>query len=643
MGIAGRTINGRRVAAARENQRMKCTPTLTWENRWVVVLGAALLLLPQAAFGVVPVVKTVPWVATNVSIPHDTYAAAVITLKGTTNQQAANFQFNWDFGDGSAHAIGTVTNQFDVEATHTYVGAVGTIWTAQLTITDTNTSESASTGYKVEMRDNNLTSNVNVAIDEGLWYLHKTMHRYTGGPFDLGDWFSGCAGFACQATWGLTATNIQAFEVNGHLEGGPSSDPYTDDVARGLKALFANMQTFGISSFTVTGGCASPPCTINPDGNGNGIATRIASGNPNYETGMIIDAVVASGTPGALAVTGPVGVTGKTYKDVTQDMVDQYEFCVVRNNTGGGWRYGCPDGVGDGSVSQWAAIGIIAAQRGFGVVVDPILIAWNKVWVANSQDSASGEFGYVNASPVWGPYATTPSGMVQMAMDQIGRGNTQWDKAESFIRDNFGNTPTDNTTSIKAYYYGMFSFTKSMLLHDPGGVLTPITLLQSQTAGVNPIDWYSAEVSKGAPTDGVARWLVSQQNPTGYWYNTTEVFTSQQWPFSTGFAVIMLRRTVFTACITDLVGKGTPSGRAAARIDLTWTAVTGADHYIALRSSTSGGPYAPVGTSTVPAYSDRTGLVNGKTYYYVMQPATTTGGAICQSNEAAVTIPAQGR
>jgi len=229
-------------------------------------------------------------------------------------------------------------------------------------------------------------------------------------------------------------------------------------------------------------------------------------------------------------------------------------------------------------------------------------------------------------------------------MDHVGRGTASWDTAETFIRDNFGNPPTNSNVSLKAYYYGMFSFTKSMLLHDPGGVLTPIVLLQSKTPGVNPIDWYAAEVSKGDPTDGVARWLVSQQNPTGYWYNQLEMNTSSQWPFSTGFAIIMLRRTVFTACITDLVGKGTPSGRAAARIDLTWTAVTGADHYIALRGTQTGGPYTPVGTSTVPAFSDRTaGLLNGHTYFYVVQPATAAGGAICQSNEAAVTIPSQAR
>src|SRR5216684_6932325 len=291
-------------------------------NSWrVCSFGVALLVvlaLPQLASGVVPVVKTVPWDTNNFANPHFTYAGKAITLKGTSDQQASNFVYDWDFGDGSAHATGTVTNQYVVQATHTYVGAVGMTWTAVLKITDTNTGDNASATYPVLMAANNLQSNVNVAIDEGLWYLHSTMHRYISGGFNEGDWFSGCAGFACFGVWGTTATNLQAFEVNAHLESGPAGDPYTDDVSRGLKALFQNLiLNFDPGAvFTVPGGCGTPPCPINPDANGNHLATRINSGNPNYEDGMVIDAIVASGTKTATAVTGPAGVVGQSYGTV---------------------------------------------------------------------------------------------------------------------------------------------------------------------------------------------------------------------------------------------------------------------------------------------------------------------------------------
>jgi len=101
----------------------------------------------------------------------------------------------------------------------------------------------------------------------------------------------------------VTATNLQSFEVNGHLESGPAGDPYTDDVARALKALIAHLSTLPVSDFVTTGGQA-----IHPDGNGNTRGIYLATANQViYETGMVIDALVATGTPAAVAVTGHLG------------------------------------------------------------------------------------------------------------------------------------------------------------------------------------------------------------------------------------------------------------------------------------------------------------------------------------------------
>ena len=96
-------------------------------------------------------------------------------------------------------------------------------------------------------------------------------------------------------------------------------------------------------------------------------------------------------------------------------------------------------------------------------------------------------------------------------------------------------------------------------------------------------------------------------------------------------------------CITGLTGRGTASGRSPARIDLTWTGIVNTDHYTVLRGNTSGGPYAPLGNTTLPAYSDSSGLSNGATYFYVVQPATAAGTAICQSTQVQVKIPSTGR
>ena len=135
--------------------------------------------------------------------------------------------------------------------------------------------------------------------------------------------------------------------------------------------------------------------------------------------------------------------------------------------------------------------------------------------------------------------------MVQMVMDGIGRGTPTpgwpgWDPAETVMRNSWD-------SGIKGYYYGLFSFVKSMLLHAPGGTPAPITLLQAlpATPSVPPIDWYAAETSQGDPTDGVARTLVNGQSAAGYWWGHN--VSSDQYYFETAWATLMLSRTIFHA------------------------------------------------------------------------------------------------
>jgi hypothetical protein len=148
--------------------------------------------------------------------------------------------------------------------------------------------------------------------------------------------------------------------------------------------------------------------------------------------------------------------------------------------------------------------------------------------------------------------------MVQMVMNGIGRGDARWDRTESFMRRHFCNTGGANST-IRSYYYGLFSFTKAMLLHDSNGdnVAEPITLLSSQPGNLNGLDWYAAEASSGAACDGVARTLVGTQNSAGYWRGHN--YSGDQYPFETGWAIIMLNRTVFESGVPVAVAQANPN------------------------------------------------------------------------------------
>lgn len=291
---------------------------------------------------------------------------------------------------------------------------------------------------------------------------------------------------------------------------------------------------------------------------------------------MFLSALVASGTPGATAATGPTGVIGRSYLDIAKDMVDNISYCQYDASPGGGWYYSC-NGYVDNSISQWMAIGLLGARsfgaqlpQHAGTALPNVVPEWNKVWLRYSQvapnpplyTNGGGYFGYQSTRPVWGPYATTASGMVQLVMDGVGRGSSpaggpNWEGAETFMRENFDNELVfghDPANSIKDYYYGLFSFTKSMLLHDADGdgLAEPIRCLTSSRAGTvkRPIDWYAAETNKvdtcsGAlPTsNGVARTLINDQNAGGYWWGHN--YSGDQYPFETAWAIMMLNRTVF--------------------------------------------------------------------------------------------------
>jgi hypothetical protein len=729
----------------------------------VVVLSASSL-----AKAIVPDVLTVPEVPATPTTPHTTYPLATISLGATapnTFGSSDTFNVTWDFGDGSANAsfsyVGTAATApyaYDISATHVYSGGAGTTWTGKVTVTDTTTGQSGSNTYLVLMEANTLSSRVDVAIDNGLWYLHQTMWRTNtpanGQTVNWGGWDyeSGTPGcnfqdgyaWACSDYSVIDAANLQAFEVSGHVPNGPATDPYTDDVVRGLARLFSFLtfqpvaaNTYNYNPAILDFGCssgyptpsypnceppatqifydpgskactstASPPsCPYTFDGNQNGQYLTISvDGEPHYEGGAFIDAIVASGTPTATAPTGVTasgglpGVLGQTYKNIVQDLMDEYGNCQWNQDWdsnvgyqhgqyygGGAWLYTCLEG-DDNSVSQWAAIGYIGGYRGFGLTVPQPVKDFNQVWVTNSQDVQDpapvgsdpwavgdnlGSYGYRGSlywSDAWGPFATTPSGLVQMTLDDVGRtDNTvfgdsatspdqRWNYTETYYADNFCNATSNGSYYAPlAYAYGMFSFTKAMLLHSPGGVLTPVQYLRTLTPDVftgnskvppNTIDWYAAlSPANGGtdPCDGVAQTIVGRQNPASYpclgcWYGDN--YSGAQDPFETAWSIIMLRKTVFVACISNLYGRGTPGGPGhLARVDLTWSAQASATSYNVLRGTASGGPYTLLGNTTSAAYSDTSGLVSGDTYYYVVQPLTGTT-EICQSNQATVTIPA---
>ncbi len=243
----------------------------------------------------------------------------------------------------------TVADMHALEASHAYTGATGTVFTARLWVKNVGTGETASKPYYVKIQAKSLAVEVNVAIDEGLWYLHKSQTRTGDAATGQGYWPSAYAG---SGYYSPTAANVNAFEVNGHLESGDSDNPYTETVARGMRRVFSYLATSAVAAAT------NPLGTFTPDGNGNGKAAYVNQYPQFYQGGMFVDAIVASGTPDAVTTTGGTGVIGQKYIDVAQDLVDGYANCQY------------PERDGQPALRRWRLA--IQLQRMAGQLTQPV-------------------------------------------------------------------------------------------------------------------------------------------------------------------------------------------------------------------------------------------------------------------------------
>ncbi|MCK4658684.1 MAG: tandem-95 repeat protein [Phycisphaerae bacterium] len=435
----------------------------------------------------------VPWQIhpNGTEIPHDTWSGKEIRLKGVFfgPQPAAQWTYTWSFGDGSPSVSDTVDDKRAIEAVHAYIGTNGTQFTAELTVED-NEGTVYSDTYPLTIRDRSLEVEVNVAIDEGLWWLHKEQKPN-------GRWQSYDSYYSSP-----TASAIHAFEVNFHRPNGSVfEDPYVHTVQLGFDYLFTLLKPESISM--------GDQCPLgDPDSNGNGLGISVTEDNAPYQLGMVMDAIATSAAPDRVASTGPPGVTGRTYRDILQDMVDMYAWGQASN---GGWRYSWNNGA-DNSVCQWAAIGFLGA-RVFGLDAPQWVKDENNRWL-NATYNGTG-FGYTGPG---NGIATTPSGMVQLAFCGYDTTDPRWQTAEAYIANNWNWFKTSNNV------YAWYAFVKAMRVAVPEPV---------ENLSATGLDWYHSD-------NGLIWYVLNRQNADGGWPNY------YGYVFATAWQIIILSPTLFT-------------------------------------------------------------------------------------------------
>jgi hypothetical protein len=442
-----------------------------------------------------PQLAAVPWLGST-SLAHQVYSGGSLTLQAvalsTAGQPLPLASATWDPGDGSSPVAVSALNSAALELTHVYIGANNQPFTATVSATDVNGNVYTDT-FKVVIAPNSRDTKVNMAIDHGLWNLHKRMNRTTSDGQPSAYW-TGYGHYHVAAT----ASVVQAFEINNHRESGNAAeDPYVADVARGLRYILSEQHGILLRMDTPS---QNGHVTDN-NANGYGLVVY-PTDHSSYITGQVMDAIVASGTPDKTAETGQTTyVRGRKYKDLIQDLLDGYSWGMADDTGGWHYQYQGITGNNDTSASHWWAIGVLAAEQ-WGLDAP----AWVKtiqrtVGIPRMQDlnnpsdtSRYGRFGYTNDSnPIWDDGTNvTAAGLILMNADDMAQTDPRFVAAAAYLNARY--------TSSNGNLYTMYQLTKAMRTAlDATGATAPITLLNGTT------DWYA----------GYADRLIANQNAAG--------------------------------------------------------------------------------------------------------------------------------
>jgi hypothetical protein len=526
----------------------------------LAVLCLGMLAMASIASAGISKILCVPWQG-NPALPHTALSGQSIGLYAVIygDSSGGSVTYSWDFKDGSAADTNTINvpanGTYNLAVTHTFTGSPGATFNTVLTI------GSKSSIYPIVIGAVTDTSKVNIAIDKGLWFLHTNMTRTTGGSpsVPIGYWTN--TGYYV----GQTGASVWAFEVQGHLLSieadplNPVKDPYVEDVQRGINFLLT--RTFYQAMSVQTWG--------DPDSNGNGygLVAYWSGGHTNYENGLAMGAIAGSGTPNAKASTAYDSntqpyVKDRTYKDIIQDMADWYAWSQI-DDTGfppsggarGGFYYTANANAeypyyGDNSASQWAYIGLEAAQS-IGCTVPE----WMKAQLAGYLHGqiAYNNRGYVSyraGYPGWGDFETvdvTLTGGALVGMSMVGKtaydaqnGSGSFDADMALIKNLLGNywqgqdsRWTENWYGHRAYY-AMYALMKGFRLNG----------ISSLSGSPGTTDWYKDYVSV----------MIPDQSADGHWYGSGWMDGYIYDQMGTAFGVLILTPGVVSlspvACFT---------------------------------------------------------------------------------------------
>lgn len=521
--------------------------------RKLIYLSVAFCVMAFLAFAdaasAQPQAVCVPWQPSSPAIAHYTYSGAEITLKGIARGGAT--QYEWDFGDGSSTVTGSITDSYNLGVKHTYVGSVGQLFIATLTVTDgVNTHQDQ---YPVRIYESSDLSNpdhldvrINMAIDDGLWYLHTKMIRATYPDGSPG--YEQTYGYWDPSYYPLAATGaaVDAFQLHGSkVNMDYDSDPYVETVQRALNYILYNTYSYSIGMQPAG----------DPDTNGNGIgvvanhSSKLYDSRQTYIGGICMVALASSGAPNRISGVGRPNVYGRTYADIVQDMVDFFAWGQVDENMGvyrGGWRYYANYSSSDMSTTQWPPLGMIAAETNMGSTVPQFvrdeLIYFLDYTQQTDYNYDNGGFGYSNDSNYIN-CTKSGAGIISHEFLCTPLTDRKVESALGFLYRHWNDAGTSWTYQrLLGNSYGMYAVMKAMRIPEPD--ISNITEYDYNVPGqtANSFDWYYSPNTE--PREGLAHYIVRTQQSDGSWDDVTPAPNPVYNAFCTGWRILILLKGV---------------------------------------------------------------------------------------------------
>ena len=442
--------------------------------------------------------------------------------------------YNWTFDDGTS-ATGAVSDTTGwgharyIPVTHTYTGEG--VYYATLTVTADSDGSSDSDTVKINVYNaSTLTAEqledvrVNKAVEDGLRWLYNRQHKHGKWDGYDGYWIAG------------TGEAVLAFENQGHI---PSNDVdediYAEYVQMGLDYLFGKLSVRKLSDQAYIG---------NPDTDGNGKGLYWHEKDlPVYSTPMAMMAIVGSLTPDAKATTGDAAyVNGRTYLNITRDICDYLAW--AQNEAGGGvyrggWRYKPNSKDSDNSVSQWPALGLLAAEKRWGITAPVYDLVKDELerWVNYTQNSAGGSdhggFGYTGPAE-WVNIAKTGAGLIMLSYTGADTSDQRVINATIYLNNTWDANNDDPGWRYIPYgsgsFYAMYGVYKGCLETEP----SPIVYLPLPDG---TRDWYADFVD----------YLLNTQTADGCWpagkYGDADLDTM--------WAILILNPAVISGPVAD--------------------------------------------------------------------------------------------